>query len=196
MNVAWMVAYSVLAVAVVLTLILLLGFMRRVSAVLEATEHAITNTTFDLDDGLPLMAHVPPFSLATREGEPVSSADLLEETAIILFVDAGCGACRGLVPALELVGDHVDELPLIVIAPKEDRPALRVPPNVRLYLQEHRAASEAFRTTVTPRAFVVHPIGAVLERLAPRSIDDLRQLALHQRERVNGSRQGEAAVQM
>lgn len=185
MSTAWVIAFVVLAAAVIVNLVVVVGLLRRISSVLEGAERALAQSvgTLDVPGGVPLLGRASPFHVYTLDGLRISSDDLLKEITILLFMEAGCQPCRELSSQLHPGGDGLDETPLVIVIPDTDaREDLKLDgAQLRIVLQPDRAASRAFRTEATPYAFVVYPGGVVLDRLVPRSWADLRLLARRQR---------------
>ena len=185
MSTAWVIAFVVLAAAVIVNLVVVVGLLRRIAPVLEGAERELAQSVgaLDVPGGVPLLGRASPFHVYTHDGLRISSDELLSETTILLFMEAGCQPCRELISQLHPNGEGLDEIPLVIVIPDADAyENLKLDgAHVRIVLQPDRAASRAFQTEATPSAFVVYPGGVVLDRLVPRSWADLQLLARRQR---------------
>ena len=114
MSAPWIAAFAALWFLVLLLGFAVIGVMRRITGVLERAEQQLAT---ELGGGVPLLTAVPAFGLVDQAGEPVSSDDLIRETSIVLFVDAGCRPCRSI--ARELSGARIRGIPLVVVAGEE-----------------------------------------------------------------------------
>jgi thiol-disulfide isomerase/thioredoxin len=176
----WIVAFGVLWGTVLLTVVIVLGLLRRLSGVLERLEAA--KNVNDLELGAPVMSTVPQFDLFESSGQRISYSEIIRGPTIVLFMSADCPACDVLAKQLVDVGQEVDDLPFVLVM--EDAPAAWSPAmhsRLRVLYQRGEAATNAFANRATPQAYVVDEAGIVLDRRVPGSFADLRAMALRQR---------------
>jgi hypothetical protein len=182
MSAPWIAAFVALWLVVVLVVVVVLGFLRRATSVLEVAEQRLASV---LRSGIDLGGVAPGsimslFELRDRTGTTVSSDTLIDEPTLLLFLSPNCAPCKRLVA--ELRGTDIDGLPFVVVL--EDTAGAGEYPladDVRLLFQTGQSVSQLFESTVTPQAFVVDIGGFVLERVIPNSLADLRQVALRQK---------------
>ncbi len=180
MTTPWILAFAVLWGTVLFTVLVLLGLLRRVSGVLERLE-AVKNVN-DLELGAPVMSAVQPFDLFDRSGERVPWSEFVRGTTILLFMSSDCPACDLLAEEFVDVGPNVESVPLIAVMDRSTdgtQPALRS--SLRVLYERAGAATHAFGNRATPQAYVIDESGVVLDRRVPRSLADLREMALFQR---------------
>jgi thiol-disulfide isomerase/thioredoxin len=174
----WIAAFAALSTLVGLIVVVLLGFLRRASAVLEEAEARLSAfTTHATLGGAAPGTQVPEFTLEDAYGGSVSSAELLSSGAVVLFMESGCGPCRSLAASLSSRA-YEAEVPLYVIL--DDSPEGRrfpVPPATAVLYQAGRAASRAFASVSTPQAFAVDAQGVVLDLIVPGTEKDIERLA-------------------
>lgn len=135
----------------------------------------------DATGGVPLLGVVPDHELWDPSGAQTQFYELIDQTSIFLFVDSDCQPCRRLLSELETRDEAINGTPLFVVL--NDSTANRrliIPLHVRALFQREGASSKAFGTNATPHAFVIYPGGTVLDRLVPRSAEDLVRAAERQ----------------
>jgi hypothetical protein len=178
MSVPWITAFAILWLLVMLLGFSVVGVMRRAIAVLERAER---QPTLDLGGVKPL-TRLPRFQLLNDAGETVMSDQLLQETTLLVFMEAGCKPCRALARSLDGADREVAGMPLVIVL--DDRGEVEefaLPADVPVFRQRSGAVSRLFESTVSPHAFVIDEAGVVLDRLVPGSMADLELLARRQR---------------
>lgn len=188
MTAPWIAALVAVWVVLAVLSIVVLGALRRITGVLERAEAALQQSGGLDVGGASVGSFVPPFELIDEGGARVTSAELLREPTLLLFLGASCGPCHSLAPRLgELAG-----LPLaVVLEGGAGRSSLSIPDGVPVFSDGSGSAASAFDTRVTPHAFVADVGGFVMDRAVPGSIDDLWRLTLRQR---GGERPGSPAI--
>jgi hypothetical protein len=179
MTTPWLVAFTLLWAFVILVAFVLVGALRRVTNVLEKAETQLAAE----GSGVGVMTVVPEFELYRRDGTTISSAELVVEPTIVLFMESSCRPCKQLAVDLDGFDDKVDEVPFVVVL-DDTQPAREFPisPGVRVLYERGHAVSDLFQSVVTPQAFVLDVGGVVLDRKRPRDYSALRQMAWWQRE--------------
>jgi hypothetical protein len=175
------VAIGVLAAVVLWLAFALAGAVRELAA-LRGRVAALEEETrpVHLADGLPVGAAAPSWRLTERGGAAVSSSAMRGKRHLLLFADADCRACDALVP--EVVGAaSSDRLPPTVIVGRgaaSATPAAWVSHAGRVIVgvEQGVEVSEAFRTEVSPHAFVIDEGGFVAAQGGPLTLDDVRAL--------------------
>jgi hypothetical protein len=176
MTAPWVAVVVLLALVVVLNATVTLGVLRRAIVMLDRA----SVPTFDVG-GLPLLAHVPPIVLRDRAGAIVQFPDVLDEPAVIVLMESGCGPCRGLAKGLSR---RAPDSQVPVIALLEDSVAARefpLPDDLLVLYGERTEITAAFATPATPYAIVVDESGRVLQQGVPSSTADLNHMASHQK---------------
>ena len=111
--------------------------------------------------GLPVGAPAPDFSLAGLYGETVTLESLTaaEKPVLLLFTDPGCGPCNALLPQIaRWHREHASALTVAVISrgsPDDNRAKIREHGVGGLWLDPDRAVYEAYRAAGTPAAVIV-----------------------------------------
>lgn len=176
MTAPWVAAFVVLAVAVLVLLVLMLGLLRRIAPILEAALSRLDQPQIDFG-GLSAGVEVPPFRVWSSGGEESLFPAATASGSIMLFVSEDCGPCEHMVTELAPVDREIDGLELIVITDAPVGTDLPVGPGVRVFHQKDQEASIAFQNSATPQAFSISSAGVVLDRLIPGSLRDLHRLA-------------------
>jgi hypothetical protein len=174
---AWTAAFVVLSLATLVSIILQLGLVRRVSTVLEelAARNEAGGTT--MQSGVPRGFQLSPFEIERADGSPMAFAWPSPSPSIFLFMEPGCAPCRKVAPTLAHVRD-LRTVPLYVVTPHESADGwLPVSGDFVRLLDRDEAATSAFRNGVAPQAFAVDRHGVVRERKVVASADDLSFLA-------------------
>lgn len=179
MSSPWIAAFLVLWVLVLVLGLLVLGMLRRVSAVLERAESLVSPIRGDLAPrGLARGTSVPDFEAEDESGSVVSSADVLHGETIILFLDADCPPCKLLVDDLSLTTWSDLEVELVaVVSDRRYADSLAAVPGLTVLLESRRAVSDAFDSNARPHAFAISAAGVVAGSDTPNSREQLRQLA-------------------
>lgn len=183
MSSGWVVAYVALAVTVVCEGAVLIGLLRRVGPTLEGLEAELAGRQMSpLDSGLRVGEPVPQFAVADQHGQSVSSVELWSGgEALVLLTEARCVACERLLAALRKEPWRASDRQLFVIGDEIGGDPL---PGERLVWLEQSdgSATRAFRSFVSPQAFLISATGKVLARSVPQSVADLRALGRHDAE--------------
>lgn len=179
MTPAWIAAFCALWVLVLLLAFLVLGTLRRVTAVLEQVRVSEASSL-----GAAPMTIVEPFELYDDEGLRLTSEELLTEpSTILLFIKPDCGPCLSLLENLDIVGERIGEVPFHVVAPQSRRArTLELAHGRPILYDRDESASSAFSNRATPQAYAVGNNHMVLDRRVPASLEDLLNMAKFQRE--------------
>lgn len=179
MTSGWVAAFVTLWFVALLSLVLMLGMLRRISPVLEEVQSWLRDGGFMLgpNQGLTRGAEVPSFTALDEMGEPLRSEQLWGEPAVFLFIEPGCGPCEQLAEGLQAIDGAAKDAILIVTDNTEKGRSLGLKTGAKVLLQSGRRVSTAFRTSITPHAFSIDADGRVVDRRVPGSVDDLLQLA-------------------
>jgi thiol-disulfide isomerase/thioredoxin len=173
----WIAAFACLWLLVLLLGFTVVGVMRRMTGVLERTEHLLSQES----DGVPPLTLIPPFEVVDEAGESLSSEHLLREPTIVLFMESGCKPCRALAAELADSRGAIGRVPLVVIAGDEGLgDGFGLSPDIPVLRQHGRDVAKLFKSLATPHAFVVDGAGVVLDRVIPGSVGDLEQMAERQ----------------
>lgn len=174
---AWL-AMSVLATAVVLIALALVGAVRELQE-LRARIDALGTRDAPRRE-LPVGAPVPVWRIATADGEVVSSSTFDARRHVLLFADAACRACDDLVPEVVRLAGAGSIPPVAVIGQGDaaSTPASWRVADVRVRVGAERGdeVSAAFGVDITPTAVVVDEGGAVVARGSVATMDDVRGL--------------------
>lgn len=173
MSTVWVVAYCVLAAAVLTLAVIVLGFLRRATAVLEEAESRLGADAGHPSDMPKAGTSIAPFVAGNVGGDVLSSSTLLAEAAIYLFLGRECLPCRDLAAELGRLGSSPVSAPLRVVV--EDASAFQLPTWVEVLVQREREVARAFGTSVTPHAIAVST-GQVVKTVVPQSPRDLKSL--------------------
>ena len=181
MNVWGWMAIGSLAAVVLWLAFALAGAVRELAA-LRGRVAALEDETrpVHLADGLPVGAVAPSWQLIERDGAAMSSSTMRGKRHLVLFADADCRACDALVP--EVIGAASSDrlIPAVIVGRgvASATPAAWVSRAERVIVGVERGAevSEAFRTEVSPHAFVIDEGGFVAAQGGPLTLDDVRAL--------------------
>ena len=148
---AMLTAFAILAVALALTLWLLFQMLQqngRLLVRLEAVEKKLNiDPNAKVVPGLPVGDPAPPFQASTESTAP---------STLLVFTEAGCGACETLKPDLAAwQAEHADRLAIVTIS---GQPEL----------------TKAYMVNATPSAVMVSG-GKIASALA-EGVDDIRKL--------------------
>jgi peroxiredoxin len=133
--------------------------------------------------GLPVGATAPEFALPGQFGEIMTLAALRSagRPVLLLFVDAGCGPCKTLLPKVgSWQTEHVARLTIAVVG-SGNMDELRVKANehgvMNVLAQQRNEVSEAYRCPGTPSAVAVSPAGKIADHIAA-GVDPISKLVL------------------
>ena len=181
MNAWGWVAMGLLAAVFLWLAFALAGAVRELAA-LRGRVEALEDETgpVHLADGLPVGAAAPSWQLASRDGAAVSSSAMRGKRHLVLFADAECRACDALVPEVieAAASDRLVPVAIVGRGTASATPAAWVPVDGRVIVgvEQGVEVSEAFRTEVSPHAFVVDEGGFVAAQGGPLTLDDVRAL--------------------
>lgn len=183
MSSAWVVAYALLSVVVILLAVLVLGTLRRISTVLERAE-LVLSSPGSRPGGLEAGAVVPDFEAVSAEGVPFTAADLENRQSLVVLVDRDCPPCRQLLG--ELGEERPTDLPELLVVFGErvlHNGVPDVPGATAVLVQVDGSVSRAFESGSTPHTFALDGRRVVASG-TPNTIEGLRHLALRLREEV------------
>ena len=184
MSNAWIAAYAVLWLTVLVVTFTMVGIVRRISSVLEGLEQRLATPP---DMGAEINSIISPFELVDADGQTVGFDELVQEPTIVLLSANHCPACRRLLGQLDGVGDSIDGVPFVVVTNADDAET-HYPPGIRVLYEPELAATTALDNRVNPQAYVLDPTGLVLDRRIPGSRSDFVAMAHEQRRRAeNGA---------
>jgi hypothetical protein len=171
----WISAFVSLWFVVMIVAVILLDYLRRVTATLERAELAVSSGQVNLG-GARVGMQVGQFEVLDSAGRHVASAELLASEAIYILLHSGCEPCRHL--AAKLRGLSVSDLPVIAVV--DNTPAGRefeLPEQLRTLFDHDGSIGTAFKSGGTPQAFAVVAGGVVLDLVVPGSVADIERLA-------------------
>ena len=148
---AMLVAFGVLALALVLTIWLLFQMLQqngRLLVRLEAVEKKLNiDPNAKVVPGLPVGDPAPPFPASTESAAPFT---------LLVFTEAGCGACEALKPDLAAwQAEHADQLAIVTINGQPD-------------------LAKAYQVNATPSAVMVS--GGKIASALVEGADNIRKL--------------------
>ena len=181
MSNAWIAAYAVLWLTVLVVTFTMVGIVRRITSVLEVLERRLATPP---DMGAEVNSIVSPFELVDADGQTVSFEELVQEPTIMLVSANGCPACRKLLGKLDGIGDSIGGIPFVVVTNADDAET-QYPPGVRVLYEPDLAATTALDNHANPQAYVLDPTGLVLDRRIPSSLNDFVAMAHEQRRRAS-----------
>jgi hypothetical protein len=196
MSTAWVAAFVVLWVAVLLIAVVVVGLLRRISNVLELAEAGAlaAGSGGAAIGGLPVASYAPEFRVFGESGDEVRTPDLVRTPTILLFMDAHCGPCEQLAADLEPAMTEIEGVPFYVVLNQEEGRPGWLSPAVSAVYQRHGELSQAFENTATPQAYVLDPSRFVLSKRLIGSLADLRALALPQAPQNGGDTNSRSAL--
>lgn len=174
MSAWWIAAFVSLWMVVTAVAVIVLGFLRRVTAVLERAELAVTSGQINLGAARAGM-QIEPFHVFDAAGRNVGSDELFASSAAYVLLHSGCEPCRHLLGRLGGLAHSV--VPIIAIL--DDTPAARelvLPPQVMTFFERDGSVAAAFRSGGTPQAFAVAEGGVIVDTLIPAAAADLERL--------------------
>lgn len=174
MTTAWIVAYVVLAVGVALTLVLQIGFLKRVAPLLESQ----VGETPSLEEiGLNPGTAFEPFSVVDDSGDEIPWPELVHEPTVLILTSESCGACREMIPKLRGAEGTVAGAQLVFVTDSFVDPLVADLRTLgRVVFDPSHRASVALANRATPQAFVVHPAAIVMARGLVGRLSDLERL--------------------
>lgn len=138
------------------------------------------------DNGLPIGARAPGFSLKSTTGEKVSldSLKAAGKPILIVFVGPSCGPCWLLMPHLARWQQSLEErISLVMIShatARQNQEALEEHEIVGTFLHNGQKVMDAYRAKGTPTAVMVSPDGLVEASIVgSRPIEPLIRMVLH-----------------
>lgn len=175
MNALWIASLIALWLVVGVLAVLVLGFLRRVSSVLEAAEGVVSESRTSLGAARRGM-RIAPFKVFDSLGVPVESDTLFMAPAVYVLLHSGCAPCRVLAKNLAELPEPAAPVNVII----DDSEAARSFLDSRLartLFERDGSASQAFMIGGTPQAFAVATGGTIIETLVPGSAADIERLA-------------------
>jgi hypothetical protein len=183
MSVPWVVAFVSLWVLVILTAVVVVGVLRRISGVLEQAEARLrsSDSGFALG-GIPVASRVPEFRVFQGNGSNGGShevmwADLIDAPTILLFMDQDCEPCRQVANEVDAAIDELKGVRFLVVLNEEAGRPQWLPTRVPVVYERRQEVSQAFENTATPQAYLLDPSRLVLAKRVIGSLSDLRELA-------------------
>ncbi len=177
MTTPWIVAVMSVWVALIALAVVVLGFLRRATAVLERAEAAASGPAEPLIRAARAGTRIGNFEVRDRAGRPVDSERLLSTAAVYLFVWDECAPCKRLAEQLPgAAGETIGDVPLRIVVDSAEATGA-FPDELAVLEQRDGSASFAFENGAGPQAFAVDDRGVVVDSLVPSTIDDLSRLA-------------------
>ena len=186
MSEPWLSVFVGVACLSVINAVVLGGFLRRATKVLERAEGHLSGVVEPQQVGAPPGTSVGAFAVCDLDGNTVASGALLSRPALVLFVAADCEPCRSLVRSLSEVAGPARTLPLYVLcdAHATDELVALTSSGATVLVDHLGEARHAFLNRATPQLFLVDPPGVVRVRRIPSSVADLERLGWQQEEVV------------
>jgi hypothetical protein len=173
----WIVAFGFLSACVTLVALVLLGTLRRISAVLEQAEARLREMqTSAGPGGLESGSRLPVFRVQRFAGGWVSDDDLRGSAFLVVFVSSSCPACSELVRGIRRSGGDFALPTYIVVSSPEEVHLLGLDETRNVLIQADGDLSRAFRTTTTPHAFAFDSTGIVAAASTPNTLRQLEEL--------------------
>ncbi len=170
-----MVAFGVLTLAVVLLAGFSLGLAQRIIQVLDRLEGQLGEPAAGpVEAGLSPGSAAPPLPAGDDPGQDLPPRD--SASSIVMFLDAGCQPCEGLLAdlgrrRLDLDGRHkvaiVDQLTPAITSNLE---------GWRIVEDPDRVSFRSWQVTGTPLAYVIDTHGKVSKATIPNSQRDLERV--------------------
>lgn len=119
------------------------------------------------EEGLPVGAKAPKFSLATVDGKEMSLDDLLEagKYVLLLFAGPNCWACKVILPMVRAwERDYSDRLTICVLSNgslDESQGKMLKYEVSRLLIDEGSKVADEYQSKWTPAAVLIHPDGRI-----------------------------------
>ena len=153
------VAVAVLGAATLWLGLAMMGAVRELEVVRERID-LLERGAVRVAEGLPVGSPAPAWEIATRDGV-VSSAMFAGRRHVLVFADAGCGACEDLVPAVMRAAED-GSLPPSVVIDRADAGAA--------------GAATAFRVEAVPHVVVLDEGGSIVAQGGAADVGDVRAL--------------------
>jgi hypothetical protein len=177
----------VIAVAVLVLAVLMLGVLRQVAPLLEAVSAQLEAVSAQLGaspghqsrmrlPGLTVGNALPPFTARDAQGK-VTNDNLRGRSVILAFLSAGCRPCQLIAGQLAAEGTGDLTGRLLVVTAEGEPAALGLPPDVPTLIEDNHEVSEALTVLGTPFAIAVDAEGTVRGMTVPNTRADLAQLA-------------------
>ncbi len=170
-------AVGVLLLAVVFLGLVLAGALRQLEELRRRAEGWPQDGVERIDEGLPVGAHAPAFQGTRLDGVGFSSADLAGREHLVILAHPGCRSCEELIDDIAARGAP---LPAIVVsdAPAEQHGLVWRSLNGRasVVLEREGRVASAFRTEISPHAFVVDRTGRIAAQGVATTVEDLERL--------------------
>ncbi len=177
MSVPWIVAFVVLAACVLVTALVVLGTVRRISGVLEQAEARLADLPPTRGPGgLEPGALLPVFEVQRFGGGSLTDADLRGSPALLVFVSSSCPACTGLIRGLRRDAAGISIASYLVARDEKEVYSLGLEGFANVLIQPEYELSIAFRTSTTPHAFAIDQSGTIVATDTPNRLDQLREL--------------------
>ena len=119
------------------------------------------------EDGLPVGAKAPKFSLATVDGDEMSLDDLLEpgKYVLLLFAGPNCWGCKVLLPMVRAwERDYSDRLTICILSNgdlSESQDKMSKYEVSYLLMDERSKVADEYQAKWTPAAVLIHPDGRI-----------------------------------
>lgn len=178
----WIVAFVALWATLAVVAAIVIGVLRRVIPLLEASMAQSIGELSDLSR-ISLLSQVPDFRLLDANGSETSLGVSVTEISLIVLTSSTCGPCQLLLNELDRLAEPVDGmLPILVITDQSDEAHQgRATAAYNVFVDIDRSAKGAFQTSATPYAFTVSGSLVLLEKRVPNSIGDLREMSRSQK---------------
>lgn len=172
----WVVV-ALLAIAVVWLGLATVGLVREVSGLrAEVAALGSLRAPLLLDGGLPVGAREPGWSIETDTGR--ADVDTLAgQRHLVVFADAECESCAGLMPELARAA-AAGAIPTAVVVGRagDTVPATWRGARVVAGTERDRSVSEAFGVEVSPHVFVIDEGGAIVAQGGAVTLADVERL--------------------
>ena len=197
MTAPWIVVLCLLSACVLLTGLIVLGALRRISSVLEQAEARLRDVPVAASPGpggLEIGATLPSFQADRLGGDSITDGDLRGSPATILFLSAACPPCATLARDVRRQRNRSEPV-YVVVNDLNDATQLRLTEAQHVLIQRDGQLSEAFKTSATPHAFVFNSAGVLVAVGTPNSGAALDRLARPVLEE-GGDASGQEAMEM
>jgi hypothetical protein len=181
MTVPWIVAFSSLALLVLVIGTAFVGLLRRLEPLIlsRAVSPPSSVARMPLDPGgLEPGTQVPSFLALERDGSEVTADTAGRQAAVLLLLRAGCGPCEDVVRSIAISRKHRlrDRVIAVTSSVDEIDPLRLGEAGLRVAVQENNSVFNALGTTATPYAFLIDRRGRVAGSIIPTCADDLDDL--------------------
>lgn len=182
----WIVALVAVASLSLVTAVLVLGLLRRMTVLLQSVEGQLQSG--DGLGGVPVGGAVPSFEVVNQVGHVLSSSDLMAGPGILLLLAQDCAPCESLIDEMVYLGRSPTRVPLVAIAQLHEDVAV-VPLSGIVDSFRDVTAFEKMSISATPFAMAFDSRGIVVSRTVPNSIKSLRELETALNQEVTQSQQ-------